>query len=194
VEIGATVYAPDRAAWRRWLEANHRNAAEVWLVSYRKETGQPSIPYADAVEEALCVGWIDSTRKRLDDRRYAQRFTPRRPGSSYSQTNLERLRVLVAEGRLGRDMHAAVAPILEEPFVTPDDVVAALRQEPEAWANFQRYPVAYRRIRLAYVDEARGRPEEFSKRLRHLVRMTARDRRFGYGIERFYEAEAAVED
>jgi len=185
VEITETLYVASREAWRVWLAANHAGAREIWLVSYRKEAGKRSVPYGDAVEEALCFGWIDSTRKGLDDRRYAQRFSPRRPGSAYSQTNKERLRLLAAEERLLPEVLAAVTGLLQEQFEHPPHIMDALRANGRAWANFQRYPAAYQRIRLAYVNAARDRPKEFEKRLQHLLRMTEEDRQFGYGIERF---------
>lgn len=180
-----TLYVSTRADWREWLAANYRTADDVWLVAYKKATGRPSLRYCDAVEEALCFGWIDSTRKGLDAERYAQRFSPRRPGSTYSQPNIERLRDLRRERRLMPEVLRSVNDTLDAPFQYPEDVVDALRANPAAWENFQRYSEPYRRIRIAYVDAARGRPEEFEKRLAHLIKMTERDRQFGYGIERY---------
>lgn len=181
-----TFYTADRAEWRRWLEAHHALADDVWLVTYRKKTGKPSLPYPHAVEEALCFGWIDSVRKSLDDERLAQRFSPRRPGSPYSQTNIERLRNLVAAGLVMPTVLASIADLLERPFEWPADVMAALRENERAWMHFQSFPVAYRRIRVAYVDGARKRPEEFRKRLDHLIDKTANGKQFGFGIEDFY--------
>ena len=190
MDVTETVHAGTRAEWRAWLAEHHRSRDEIWLVSYRKKTGVPSVAYADAVEEALCFGWIDSTRKTLDDDRYAQRWSPRRPGTGFSQANRERLAVLLAEGHV----HPEVAAELEagpdavdpESFEIPADIERALKTEPEAWAHWQRFTPAYRRIRAAYVDHARDRGAEFDKRLEHLVRKTAAGKRFGYGIERFY--------
>ena len=87
-----------RRAWRAWLKAHHASAQEIWLVFWKKHTGKATILYNDAVEEALCFGWIDSTVRRLDDDRYAQRFTPRNPRTPYSPANKERLRYLVGKG------------------------------------------------------------------------------------------------
>ena len=87
MEITTTFYAPDRAAWRAWLAANGQAEREIWLIFYKKHTGTPCVSYDEAVEEALCFGWIDGLIKRLDDDRYAQRFTPRKPGSSWSESN-----------------------------------------------------------------------------------------------------------
>ena len=186
MDISDTVYVTNREEWRKWLEENYRTANEIWLVYYRKHTGIPSIPYNNAVEEALCFGWIDSTVKTVDQDRYAQRFTPRNPQSTYSQTNKERLRRLIEQEKVMPDVLATVRDIVEEPFEFPPDVEAALRANKQAWENFQGYSGAYQRIRIAYVDAARKRPEEFEKRLRHLIRMTEQDRQFGFGIGEYY--------
>lgn len=180
-----TLYVSTRADWRDWLAAHHATASEVWLVSYRVHTGRPSLPYDAAVEEALCVGWIDSVRRGLDADRTAQRFTPRRPGSPYSQTNKERLARLGDQGRLLPAVETDLIANRPEAFQVPDDVRAAL-QRAGAWAFFTSMPPAYQRIRAAYVDHARRDPEAFEKRLAHLVERSAKGRPFGYGIESFY--------
>lgn len=185
MEITATVYVRTRKEWREWLDANHERETEVWLVSYRKATGQPSISYNHAVEEALCFGWIDSTRKRIDDERFAQRFTPRRPGSSYSQTNKERLARLITAGQVIPHVLQAVQGLRLD-YELPQDIVSALKSDEKAWDFFRRTSPSYQRIRAAFVDTARQRPAEFEKRLRHLVKMSAQGKQFGYGIEDFY--------
>lgn len=181
-----TLYVPTREAWRAWLAAHHAATPEIWLVSYRKHTGRASVPYNDAVEEALCVGWIDSTRRGLDDARYAQRFTPRRPGSSFSQTNKERLARLLEQGKVLPTVAAGLSDVQPEAFVIPGDIRAALQANEAAWGFFRATSPAYQRIRAAYVDHVRERPAEFDKRLRHLVEKSARGVQFGYGIEAYY--------
>ncbi len=91
-----TFYAPDRKAWREWLRENHDKEKEVWVVYYRKSTGKPTISYNDAVEEALCFGWIDSIEKGIDSERFVGRFTPRKPKSNWSPSNRTRARRLIA--------------------------------------------------------------------------------------------------
>jgi uncharacterized protein YdeI (YjbR/CyaY-like superfamily) len=186
MEITKTLYAPDRQAWRAWLEEHYRDEREVWLIYYRKQADKPRIPYNDAVEEALCFGWIDSTVKHLDEERIAQRFSPRKPKSGYSQTNMERLRWLMARGLVMPDLLATLDGISTEEFEIPADIYQALRASEQAWHNFQRYSGSYQRIRVAYVDSARDRPGEFEKRLRHLVRMTEQNKQFGHDIEKYY--------
>ena len=186
MEITKTFYAPDRQAWRDWLKEHYQDEKEVWLVYYRKQADKPRIPYNDAVEEALCFGWIDSTVKHLDAERNAQRFSPRKPKSGYSQTNKERLRWLVARGQVMPEVLATLGDISAEEFEIPADILQALQANEQAWQNFQRYSGSYQRIRVAYVDSARERPGEFEKRLKHLVRMTEQDKQFGYGIVKYY--------
>lgn len=179
-----TFYARDREEWRAWLQEHHADAKEIWLVYYRKATGKPRVSYNDAVEEALCFGWVDSRQKGVDEERFAQRFSPRRPGSNWSEANKARLRKLIAQGKMTAAGRAAAQGVrLDEPFEIPPDIAAALRQDAQTWRNFQAFPEDYRRIRVAFVDTARNRPEEFTKRLNHLVTMTARNKTFGYAKE-----------
>lgn len=186
MDITETLYVRARPQWRRWLAEHHDKKSEIWLVSYRKATGQPSLPYNDAVEEALCFGWIDGIRKGLDAARYVQRFTPRRPGSSYSQLNKERLARLIAQGRVIPSVLERLGDVRAEDYQIPEDIRAALAANEAAWAFFRKTSPSYQRIRAAYVDTARARPEEFAKRLQHLVAMSAQGKQFGYGIEDFY--------
>ena len=95
-----TFYTASRREWRRWLSRNHRTASEIWLVFYRKDSGKPRISYNDAVEEALCYGWIDSIVRKVDDESFAQRFSPRRPRSALSQMNRERTDKLIAQKKM----------------------------------------------------------------------------------------------
>ena len=180
------LFVSNRNDWRAWLEANHASAPEIWLIYPRKASGQPRIPYNDAVEEALCFGWIDSITRGIDDQRYSQRFTPRRSGSPLSQTNLERLRRLIERGAVLPNIVESVAGEIEAEFEWPQEIVSALKADEQAWANFQTYSEAYQRIRVAYVESRRNKPEEFAKRLANLVTKTAAGKQFGFGIEAYY--------
>jgi len=186
--ITETLDVRTREDWREWLNAHHATEAEIWLVSHKKASGVASLPYADAVKEALCVGWIDGIRKGLDETRTAQRFTPRRDGSSYSQTNKERLARLLTEDRVLESVRETLGPEDDpESYVLPADIVAALRASPEAWDFFQACPAPYQRIRVAYIETGRRSPEAFETRLASLLRACERKRFIGYGIEAFYE-------
>ena len=174
--------------WREYLAAHFENTQEIWLVYPMKGSGEPSLSYNDAVEEALCFGWIDSTVKHIDALHRAQRFTPRRKGSPYSRPNIERLIWLEAQGMLHPKVRESVLPLLSAPYVFPEDILNALRADETAWKNFQGFSASYRRIRVAYIDDARKRPEEFRKRLNNFIEKTRNNKRIvGYGgVEKYY--------
>jgi len=104
------LYVVSREELRAWLQKNHASKSEIWLVNYKKATGKPSIPYSDALEEAICFGWIDSLERSLDQERYATRFSPRRPRSNWTETNKERARRLIAEGKMTEAGYASLPP------------------------------------------------------------------------------------
>ncbi|MDP9321905.1 MAG: YdeI/OmpD-associated family protein [Chloroflexota bacterium] len=183
MNVGRTLYVHRIADWRAWLRKHHRTRREIWLVYYRKASGKPRISYNDSVDEALCFGWIDSQMAKLDADRFAQRFTPRRPGSPVSEMNRARARRLVREKRMTKAGLDAIGSLRASRLVIPPDVKAALQRDPVAWKHFHRFPVAYRRIRLAFVEGARRRPDEFRRRLRNLVRKSAKNERFGLILE-----------
>lgn len=171
----------ERAKWRAWLEKHHDTETEVWLVYFRKGSGKPRISYDDSVEEALCFGWIDSIQKGIDEERFAQRFTPRKRIGGLSEINKQRVRRLAREGKMTPAGMAVIGDALEEESLTLSaDVERALKKDPEAWKNLQAFPESYRRVRIAWIESARPRPEEFAKRLRHFVRMTSKNKRFGW--------------
>ncbi len=187
MEITQTLHVTNPKDWRDWLKKNYKTEKEIWLVYYKKETGNPRIEYNDAVEEALCFGWIDSIVKTLDEERTVQRFSPRKPKAKYSQANIERLRSLVAQKKVIKEVVETLDDVLNEEFVIPPDILQAIKANDEAWKNFQKFSDAYIRIRIAFVDGARNRPDEFQKRLRHFIQMTEKNRVFGFGgIEKHY--------
>lgn len=187
LDVSKLLYLVDREEWRVWLEKHHQSETEVWLVYFKSHSGKPRIAYNDAVEEALCFGWIDSTVKSIDDDRFAQRFSVRNPKSTYSQANKERLRELVKRGKVSKAVVATLGNLLEETFETPCDILEAIQANPTAWRHFQGLSEVYIRIRIAFIDSARKRPDEFKKRLRHFIAMTEKDKRFGFGgIEKYY--------
>lgn len=179
------VPADDRASWRSWLAANHATARGVWLVSWRKGHG-PRVDYEDAVEEALCFGWIDSQGGNLDERRSRQYFAPRKPGSGWAATNKARVERLIAEGRMAPAGLAAVerakadgswtALDAIEQGLVPDDLAAALAAVPAAAANFDAFPKSARRTILAWVAAAK-RPETRASRVRETADKAARNER-----------------
>ena len=181
------LYVTNGREWRDWLKRHCKSEKEVWLVYYKKHTGKPRIPYNDAVEEALCFGWIDSTVKTIDEDRYAQRFSPRNPKSPYSQANKERLRGLVKQGKVVDEVLATLGSLVEEQFEIPPDILKAIKSNKKAWKNFQTFSPPYVRIRIAFVAAARKRPQEFTKRLGYFIEMTGKNRQFGFGgIDKYY--------
>lgn len=110
MEIGETIYVTSADEFRSWLIQNHQTKKEIWLVQYKKATKKPSIKYVDAVEEAICFGWIDGLEKSMDAERYALRFSPRRPKSNWTNTNKDRARRLIAEGRMTPAGRATLPP------------------------------------------------------------------------------------
>ncbi len=187
MDIGKTVYFADRQSWRAWLAENYDKEKEIWLIYPKKCSGKPRILYNDAVEEALCFGWIDSTAKRIDEVSYAQRFSPRNPKTSYSEANKQRLRKLANEGKVIPSVMAAIEGWLVEEFIVPSDVLEKLEADPEVWRNFQNFSDSYKRIRIAYIEGARNRPEQFQRRLRHFLEMTAKNKQIGFGgIQKHY--------
>jgi uncharacterized protein YdeI (YjbR/CyaY-like superfamily) len=187
VEITQTLYVTHPEEWREWLEAHYKTESEIWLVYYKKATGKARIEYTDAVEQALCFGWIDSNLKKLDEERSAQRFSPRKPKSGYSQANIERLRYLVSQGMVVDEVLESLGDVLEREFVFPADILDAIKTDAEAWKNYQAFSESYKRIRIAFIEGARNRPEEFQKRLKYFIKTAHENKLIGFGgIEKYY--------
>lgn len=177
-----TFFAADCAAWREWLAAHHDSATQVWLLLHKKHVDEPSVTYDEAVEEALCWGWIDGLTNRWDDRSYAIRFTPRKPGSVWSESNIARVERMSAEGR----MTPAGQMLVDEakrrgtwdeaasgrPDVTPSDLEQALAAEPAALARWRAWAPAHRRQYVYWVLDAK-RPETRARREAEVVRRAA---------------------
>ena len=187
MKITKTLHVTDRKDWRQWLREHYKTEKEIWLVYYKKETGKPRILYNDAVEEALCFGWIDSTVKSLDEERTVQRFSPRKPKSRYSPANKERLRKLLEQRKVIKEVRETLGDLSTEKFEIPKVILEAIKANKEAWKHFQTFSEAYKRIRIGFIDGARNRPEEFQKRLRYFIRMTEKNKQYGFGgIEKHY--------
>jgi uncharacterized protein YdeI (YjbR/CyaY-like superfamily) len=112
MEIGETLYVKTGDDFRKWLEENHRSKKEIWLIQYKKAAKKPSINYVEAVEEAICFGWIDGLEKSMDAERYALRFSPRRPKSNWTETNKERAKRLITQGKMTEAGRATLPPDL----------------------------------------------------------------------------------
>ncbi len=182
------VFCTDRGQWRSWLAGHFETEREVWFVFPSAGSGETGVTYNDAVEEALCFGWIDGQAGTLDRTHQLRRFTPRRKGSGYSRPNIERLKWLDERGLIHPKIRPSVAELIRAPFVFPEDILDALRRDGTVWQNYLAFPEPYRRIRVAYIDAARGRPAEFEKRLENFIEKTRAGKKIvGYGgIEKYY--------
>ena len=188
MKTGKTLKIKTRAEWRSWLARNFNIENEVWLVYAKKSTGEHRIQYNDAVEEALCFGWIDSTNKTLDKDHTIQRFTPRNPKSSYSQPNKERLKWLAENNLIHHSVLKTVQEIISTEYVSPLDILTEIKKDKLAWKNYNEFSDSYKRIRIAYIDSARKRPKEFTKRLTNFIQKTHDNKLilgFG-GIDKYY--------
>jgi len=184
-----TFYTSEREAWREWLADHFETESEIWLVFPMKESGDRSILYNDAVEEALCFGWIDSTIKHIDPTHRAQRFTPRKKGSLYSRPNIERLIWLDEQGLIHSKVREEVLPLIRAPYIFPNDIIDAIKADEVARENYEKLSEPYKRIRIAYIDAARKRPDEFKKRLASFINKTREGKTIvGYGgIDKYYK-------
>lgn len=153
-----------------------------------KSSGKPSMLYNDAVEEALCFGWIDSIANGLDGTYHLRRFTPRKRGSQYSRPNIERLIWLDSKGMIHPKVRPQVEAVMHTDYMFPEDILEAIREDEETWENYQSFSEPYKRIRVAYIDAARKRPEEFSKRLGYFLCKTKQNVMIpGHGgVDKYY--------
>jgi uncharacterized protein YdeI (YjbR/CyaY-like superfamily) len=175
------------AAFGRWLEKNHARRTEVWVGYYKKETGRPSLSWSEAVDEALCHGWIDGIRKSIDSRRYTNRFTPRKPGSNWSAVNVGHVEELLRAGRMhpagiaafearaAKEPDAYMYENRHEATLTPEQE-AEFRANERAWEGFQAQPAGYRQMAIFWVVSAK-REETRTRRLATLIDDSANGRR-----------------
>ena len=181
----ALIFFKDRAAWRRWLEANHAKHAGFWMVFYKGHTGRKGIAYDAAVEEALCFGWIDSLIHRIDDKRYARKFTPRKTTTHWSAINLERVKRLKAAGRMTPAGLARLAkgvkgyvPLMQRKLPIPPDLRRELARHPRARKNFESLAPGYRRHYIGWIATAK-REETRVRRVRKAISLLTANRKLG---------------
>lgn len=165
-----TITFHDRQAWRNWLKKNHSEKKEIWLVFYKKHTDKKSLAYTDAVEEALCFGWIDGLLKRIDNEKHKIRFSPRRPGSIWAPSNVARVRKMIREKKMteaglklfkNAKLEKQTAPTVKtvikksKRIVIPPDLRKALAAEPKALKHFTNYPPSFRLLAINWVKTAK---------------------------------------
>lgn len=179
-----TYHAKTRAEWRAWLETHHSTETGVWLISYKKETGKPRVEYHEAVEEALCFGWVDSRPNSIDDERFMQLYSPRKAGSPWSKLNKERVAALIAKGLMAPAGLARVeaaradgswgALDAVEELTVPTDLKSALSAVPEAERNFRGFSNSSKKNILWWIASAK-RPETRAKRIAETVELAAQN-------------------
>lgn len=183
VNADDAVQFEDRRAWRNWLRRNHARETEIWVLIHKKSAGMAGVPYEEAVEEAICFGWIDGKLRRIDDRRHMIRFTPRKPGSVWSESNRKRAERMISSCRMTKHgletvdvakkngrWAEAYAP-KEVPEI-PDDLAAALGANDMAARNFESFANSYKSAYVYWVLGAK-RPETRAKRIREVVARAA---------------------
>jgi uncharacterized protein YdeI (YjbR/CyaY-like superfamily) len=180
-----TFHAPNRQAWREWLENNHQNYIGVWLIYYKVKSGKPSIKYNEAVKEALCFGWIDSKVKSLDGERYMQIFTPRKPKSVWSKLNKQYIAELIDQGWMTEAGLAKITAAKQdgswtsldaiEALIIPDDLQQALAANADANQYFAAFSNSAKKNILSWIANAK-RPETRMKRIEQTINSAAQNK------------------
>lgn len=187
MEITKKVYMKDRDEWRSWLEKNHSTEKEIWLVFYKKHTNKPTVLYSEAVEEALCFGWIDSTLKRIDDEKHAQKFSPRKDNKNWSELNRTRVEMLIKSGRMtkaGMDKFNFIPN--DKPQMTRKDFanelcgefLEALKQNKPAKKFFDSLAPTYQKQFNLWINTAK-REETKLNRIKEAVGLLAQSKKLG---------------
>lgn len=181
-----SIHSQSRAEWRLWLQQNHTRPQGVWLIGYKKETGKPRIAYDEAVEEALCFGWIDSKPNKLDEERSMLWFAPRKAGTGWSKLNKERVERLIASGLMMPSGLAKVEAAKQdgswnaldaiEALEIPPDLSQALFAYPLAQQNFEAFPRSAKRGILEWIASAK-KPETRAKRVAETARLASENLR-----------------
>ena len=181
-----TFQAETRGAWRRWLTQHYRRTEGIWLVTFKKASGQPHLPYGEAVEEGLCFGWVDSKPGKVDAQRSKLWFTPRKPGTGWSKLNKERVARLIADNRMHASGLAKVHAAQEdgswakldavEALEIPADLAAALAQHAPAATHFDAFPRSVKRGILEWITQAK-QPATRAKRITETASLAARNER-----------------
>ena len=183
------LYASSRDEWRAWLKKNHAKAKEVWLIYYKKHTGKSSVSYTDSVEEALCFGWIDGIKKRIDAEKYAHRFTPRKAKSRWSPLNIRLAQKMIEEGKMTRmglaafnqkisyDEDILKARNAKELSLTPG-IEEVLQANEKAWEHFNNLAPSHKKQYIGWLMSAK-RPETRKRRLEEAIKLLAGNKKLG---------------
>ncbi|BAZ52752.1 hypothetical protein NIES4103_54170 [Nostoc sp. NIES-4103] len=180
-----SIYASDRSSWRKWLSNNHLTSPGIWLIYYKVKSGKPSVKYSEAVKEALCFGWIDSKVKSLDEDRYQQIFTSRKPKSVWSKLNKQYIEELIEQGLMTQAGLEKIQQAKEdgswnyldaiEALTIPIDLKQALEANPKANFNFEAFSNSLKKNILFWIESAK-RPETRLKRIEQAIISAAENR------------------
>jgi len=179
----------NRKEWRGWLKENHVIEKEIWLVYYKKHTGKTSVSYTDSVEEALCFGWIDGMKRRIDEGKYSHRFTPRRAKSKWTALNFKRARAMINEGKMTQAGLEAFNQRLDyddefleekarKELSLPQETEIALKTNENAWDNFSKLAPGYKKQYIAWLVTAK-RPETRARRLEEAIQLLMENKKLG---------------
>ena len=187
--MSKTLHVTNRNEWRAWLKENFDKEKETWLIFYKKHTGKPGIPYGDAVEEALCFGWIDSIIKRIDEETYARKFTPRKNNSKWSELNKQRAGKMIKEDRMTETGLAKITAAKKngkweqrvpprEKLIIPPEMEKELSSNTKAWENFNNLAPSYKKQYIGWIASAK-KEETKKKRLKEAVEILAQNKKLG---------------
>lgn len=188
MEITNTLYVKDRTEFRKWLEKNFEKEKEIWLIYYKKNSSKPRIPYNDAVEEALCFGWIDSIVKKIDDEKYAQRFTPRKLNSKWSDLNILRVKKLIAEGKMtqfGLSKIKELNSLLNKKPRTKNKILKIpvliknhFEKNKKAWEFFVSLSPSYKQMYIEWITSAK-KEETKLNRIKKAITLLEKKQKLG---------------
>ncbi|MFC2104415.1 YdeI family protein [Bacteroidota bacterium] len=184
-----SIYCKNRDEWRAWLENNHAFTNEIWLIYYKKHTKKPTVVYDEAVEEALCFGWIDSTVKRIDEEIYMQKYTPRNDKSMWSLVNKKRVEKMIKEKKMTKAGLQKVeiakkngqwkkAYTSQQKIEIPEQLKNALKSNKTAWLNFNKFAPSYQNLYSGWVASAK-KPKTIEKRISIVVERSEKNEKPG---------------
>jgi uncharacterized protein YdeI (YjbR/CyaY-like superfamily) len=183
MKVSAALYVTNRKQWRKWLKRHYTTKTEIWLIFHKKHTKKPVISYSDAVEEALCFGWIDSTIKTIDDEKYVRRFTPRSSQSRWSRSNILRAQKMIDEKKMTKTGLALFQEVRRKKIrprkalvksEIPLDLEYALRKNRIAWKNFNKFAAGYQKTYIRWILDAK-KLETRARRIKRVVRFAAQN-------------------
>jgi uncharacterized protein YdeI (YjbR/CyaY-like superfamily) len=190
LKISKTYHASSRVDWRKWLDRNHATQKEIWLLFYKTQPCKPQVSYDEAVQEALCFGWIDSIIQKIDSEKYVRKFTPRKKSSKWSALNKRRVAAMIQAGKMteaglavlnfrdaeddyGRPPERATKNIIPPPFLE-----RRLKQDRQAWEYFQSLAPSYRRNYIGWITAAKT-DETRERRIEEAITLLARNEKLG---------------